>query len=92
MGAEEEWTVGVLNLGFSLHCFPFFVFCFCLVFFLAKEDYSRVKRMYYQQGVRLNEGGGGEINLSVCVIITYLHVIVHFWRVSVVCQASLVKP
>lgn len=60
---------------------------------LAKVDYSRGKRMFNQWEVRLNEGGEGEIHLSVCVIfITYLHPIVHFWHVSVACQASLVEP
>ena len=32
MGAEEEWTLGVWNLGFSLHCFFFFFFFFVFYF------------------------------------------------------------
>ena len=76
MGAEEEGESECLdqdaNLCFSLHFFS-----------LQKWIIPESSVSYYQQEVRLKEGGEGEINLSVFVIITYLHLIVHFWRVLV---------
>lgn len=88
MGAEQERESGCLdqdaNLGFSLHCWFFFFFCKSGLF--QRQTYVQPIRGWFERGWRRRDSF---VSLRYYNLLTP---IVHFWRVSVACQASLVEP
>ena len=71
----------------------FWFFSSLFYFFFSKRELFQSQTYALPQEARFNEGGEGEIYLSVCLNITYLHLIVPFWyALPAAFQPSLVEP